>query len=151
MHLRFRFRKTVDLNDSLNMEITFFVVEDQPIEARTITKVIQDMLPHAEICTFHDGNSFLDFLWSNRGDVSGRTSIILLDLYMPKVNGLQVLERLNDDEDFNQIPTYILTDTSSDNDIFQIYAVGAASYVSKPLDKIRLESILMDSKVQVKL
>ncbi|HEX9826567.1 MAG TPA: response regulator, partial [Flavobacteriaceae bacterium] len=84
-----------------------------------------------------DGVEALDFLFA-RGNYSGRKvenipKVILLDLKMPKVNGLQVLQKLKSDERTKKIPVVILTSSNEDPDIQECYRLGVNSYVVKPV------------------
>ena len=85
-----------------------------------------------------DGAEALDFIYC-KGIYASRNirknpKIILLDLKMPKVSGIQVLEKVKADPDFNSIPVVILTSSREDPDINRCYALGANSYIVKPVD-----------------
>lgn len=85
-----------------------------------------------------DGAEALDFLYC-RGVYALRNSsefpkLILLDLKMPKVSGMQVLEKVKSDPDLKSIPVVILTSSKEDPDIKKCYALGANSYIVKPID-----------------
>lgn len=85
-----------------------------------------------------DGAEALDFMYC-RGIYSGRNSkahpkLLLLDLKMPKISGLQVLEKVKSDPDFKSIPIVILTSSQEDPDIADCYSLGANSYIVKPVD-----------------
>jgi CheY-like chemotaxis protein len=85
-----------------------------------------------------DGVEALDFLYC-RGIYAGRNplprpKLLLLDLKMPKVSGMQVLEKVKNDPDLKTIPAVILTSSNEDPDIAKCYALGANSYIVKPVD-----------------
>lgn len=85
-----------------------------------------------------DGAEAIDFLFGE-GSFSGRNveevpKVILLDLKMPKVNGIEVLTRLKSDERTKKIPVVILTSSKEDPDIQTCYGLGANSYVVKPVE-----------------
>jgi len=85
-----------------------------------------------------DGAEALDFLYC-RGIYSERNpksypKLLLLDLKMPKVSGMQVLEKVKTDPDFKSIPVVILTSSQEDPDIANCYKLGANSYIVKPVD-----------------
>ncbi len=85
-----------------------------------------------------DGAEVLDFLYC-RGPYSLRNpqelpKLMLLDLKMPKVTGIQVLEKVKSDPAFKSIPIVILTSSQEDPDISKCYAMGANSYIVKPVD-----------------
>jgi two-component system response regulator len=85
-----------------------------------------------------DGAEALDFMYC-RGMYAGRNpkcrpKLLLLDLKMPKVSGMQVLEKVKGDPDLRSIPAVILTSSQEDPDIAKCYALGANSYIVKPVD-----------------
>ncbi|MBW4891241.1 response regulator [Mucilaginibacter sp. HMF5004] len=85
-----------------------------------------------------DGAEALDFMYC-QGTYSKRNSqekpkLILLDLKMPKISGMEVLEKLKTDPNFQSIPIIILTSSKEDPDIQKCYALGANSYIAKPVE-----------------
>ena len=85
-----------------------------------------------------DGAEALDFIFC-KGSYSGRNikeipKLILLDLKMPKVSGIEVLEKIKSDEGLKLIPVVILTSSKEDPDIKRCYELGANSYIVKPVD-----------------
>ncbi len=85
-----------------------------------------------------DGAEALDFMYCKGFYASNKTPdhlrLILLDLKMPKVSGLEVLEKLKSDSIFKSIPVVILTSSKEDPDIKRCYALGANSYIAKPVE-----------------
>jgi CheY-like chemotaxis protein len=90
-----------------------------------------------EIVVVRDGADALDFLY-RRGEYSNRTSseplVVPLDVNMPKVNGLEVLEQMKSDPALRLIPVVILTSSRQGPDVERCYALGANAYVVKPVD-----------------
>lgn len=85
-----------------------------------------------------DGAEALDFMYC-RGiyesrDITQHPKLLLLDLKMPKVSGMQVLEKIKSDPQFKAIPVVILTSSQEDPDIANCYDLGANSYIVKPVD-----------------
>ncbi|UPT71017.1 MAG: response regulator [Flavobacterium sp. JAD_PAG50586_2] len=119
-----------------NIEILF--AEDSPDDAiltiRALTKSgFTNKLLHVK-----DGAEALDFMYC-RGIYSERNpkshpKLLLLDLKMPKVSGMQVLEKVKGDPDLKSIPVVILTSSQEDPDIAKCYDLGANSYIVKPVD-----------------
>ena len=122
--------------DYENIEILF--VEDSADDAiltiRALTKSgFTNKLLHAK-----DGAEALDFIYC-RGNYAGRNpeefpKLILLDLKMPKVSGLQVLEQVKSDPRIKSIPVVMLTSSNEGPDIEACFALGANSYIVKPVD-----------------
>lgn len=118
--------------------IEILLVEDNPRDAeliiRTLTKRnLANHLVHVE-----DGSEALDFLF-NRGKYEGQINhelpkIVLLDLKLPKVNGLEVLREIKNRESTRSIPVVIVTSSAEDPDIKLAYELGANSYVVKPVN-----------------
>jgi CheY-like chemotaxis protein len=95
-----------------------------------------------------DGAEVLDFLYC-RGIYSERNpkaypKLFLLDLKMPKVSGLQVLEKVKSDADLKSIPVVILTSSQEDPDIAKCYSLGANSYIVKPVDSTNFFQAIKD-------
>lgn len=84
-----------------------------------------------KVSVAHDGAEALEFLFTAGAD---RPSLILLDLNLPKINGLEVLRRLRADERTQLIPVVVLTSSKLDEDIIASYRNGANGYVRKPVE-----------------
>jgi two-component system response regulator len=91
-----------------------------------------------EIAVTRDGSEALDFLFCSgryeARDLSRQPAVVLLDIKLPKLNGLEVLRRIRTDARTRHIPVVMLTSSSEEEDIFQSYASGANSYVRKPIE-----------------
>lgn len=109
-------------------------IDDAMLTIRALTKSgFTNKLLHVK-----DGAEALDFIYC-RGIYSERNpkmhpKLFLLDLKMPKVSGIQVLEKVKADPDYMAIPIVILTSSQEDPDIAKCYALGANSYIVKPVD-----------------
>ncbi|MDR3628607.1 MAG: response regulator [Ignavibacteriaceae bacterium] len=90
-----------------------------------------------EIVITHDGQEVLDYLYY-RGEYEnrkrGNPAVILLDIKMPKINGLEVLKQIKSDEYLCRIPAVILTSSKEERDLIEGYNLGANAYVVKPMD-----------------
>jgi len=113
------------------------LVEDSTSDAEMILRVLRKNNLANRLVHLPDGAEALDFLFCE-GEYAGRESnlprVILLDLKMPRVNGIEVLTRLKLDERTKKIPVVILTSSNEDPDIQVCYKLGANSYVVKPLE-----------------
>ncbi len=114
------------------------LIEDNPDDVKLTLRALKKSNILNDVVVASDGVKALDYLFG-RGEYSGRdTSVLpqvaLLDLNMPKLNGLEVLERIRSDERTKLLPVVILTTSSEDKDRIESYNLGANSYVRKPVD-----------------
>lgn len=114
------------------------LVEDNPDDEALTLRALKKNNILNEVVVAHDGAEALDFLFAT-GPYTGRDirimpQIILLDLKLPKIDGLEVLRRLRADSRTKLLPTIILTSSSEETDIINGYHLGANSYVRKPVD-----------------
>ena len=118
-------------------EKMILLVEDNPDdEALTMRALKQSKLAN-EIVITRDGNEALEFLFATGRyegrDVSHTPAVVLLDLKLPKLSGLEVLQRLRADPRTKLTPVVVLTSSSEDEDMLRSYELGANSYVRKPV------------------
>ena len=123
--------------DKLN-EVEILLVEDNPYDAELTTRALKNKGLANKLLTFVDGVEALDFLFGT-GEYAGRDlavrpKVILLDLKLPRINGLEVLEKIRADERTKTIPVVILTSSQEESDIFRGYNLGVNSYMVKPVD-----------------
>jgi two-component system response regulator len=119
-------------------EKAILLVEDNPDDIALTIRAFRKSNIMNEIVQAHDGSEALDYLFGT-GQYAGRDlsimpTLILLDLKMPKVDGLEVLRQLRANELTKLLPVVILTTSKEDQDIIDGYALGANSYVRKPVD-----------------
>ena len=119
-----------------NVEILFVEdsMDDAALTVRALTKSgFTNKLLHVK-----DGAEALDFIYCKgvyaMRNIKEHPKLILLDLKMPKVSGMQVLEKIKSDVDLRSIPIVILTSSNEDPDVQNCYALGANSYIVKPVD-----------------
>jgi len=119
-----------------NIEILF--AEDSLDDAILTIRALEKSGFTNKLHHVKDGAQALDFLYCKglyaMRNFSEKPKLILVDLKMPKVSGIQVLERVKSDPDFKSIPVVILTSSQEDPDIARCYSLGANSYIVKPLD-----------------
>jgi two-component system response regulator len=87
-----------------------------------------------EVVVLRDGAEACDFLFGTGRGGRGLPQVILLDLKLPKISGLEVLEKIRADEHTHLIPTVILTSSKQEEDLLEGYRLGVNSYVRKPVD-----------------
>lgn len=117
--------------------VDILVVEDDPNDAEMMVRVFRKQNIANPISVAEDGAAALDFIFC-RGAYAGRDiaqppKVVLLDLKLPKVNGLEVLKAIKSDERTRSIPVVIVTSSREDPDVRIAYALGANSYVVKPV------------------
>jgi two-component system, response regulator len=121
-----------------NKEIEILLVEDNKNDAElTMRALIKNKIAN-NIIHLKDGASALDFLFGNgefkNRDIKNRPRLILLDLKMPKVDGLEVLEKIKANGFTKKIPVVMLTSSKEHPDVEKAYALGANSYIVKPVE-----------------
>jgi len=114
------------------------LVEDNPDDEVLTLRALEKNNILNEVVVAHDGVEALDYLFGS-GVYSGRDTsvmpqVILLDLRLPKVDGLEVLRRLRADERTKLLPVVVLTSSDEERDIVESYSLGANSYIRKPVD-----------------
>ncbi len=114
------------------------LVEDNPDDEALTLRALNKYNIANEIVVARDGQEALDYLlgsgqYQDR-DLSELPQVILLDLKLPKIDGLEVLERLRAEPHTKHIPVVILTSSNEDRDMIRSYDLGANSYVRKPVD-----------------
>lgn len=118
--------------------IEILLVEDSASDAEMTIKALKKNNLANKLLHLKDGAAALDFVFAE-GDYTGRNiedkpRIILLDLKMPKINGIEVLERIRSDARTKTIPVVMLTSSKEDPDIKKCYELGVNSYVIKPVE-----------------
>jgi two-component system, response regulator len=119
-------------------EKTILLVEDNPDDELLTLRALKKNNVLNQVVVAHDGVEALDYLFAS-GPYSERDSavmpqLVLLDLKLPRVNGLEVLKRLRADERTRLLPVVILTSSREQQDMLDGYGLGANSYVRKPVN-----------------
>jgi two-component system, response regulator len=117
---------------------TILLVEDNPDDELLTRRALKKSNVCNEVVVARDGAEALDYLFAT-GAYEGRNpaampQVILLDLGLPKVDGLEVLRRIRSDVRTKRLPTVILTSSEDQQDLVEGYGLGANGYVRKPLD-----------------
>ena len=118
--------------------VEILLVEDNPQDAEMAIRALKKNNLANNVLLVTDGEEALDFIFA-RGAYSGRNiesgpKVILLDLKLPKVDGLEVLKVVKSDERTKIIPIIALTSSSEEKDIIESYRLGVNSYIVKPVD-----------------
>ncbi|WP_159023714.1 response regulator [Formosa sp. L2A11] len=109
--------------------LKILLIEDDMIEVMKLNRAISSLKLHHKIIEANNGEDALSLL----GKKEDLPDIILLDLNMPKINGIEFLNILKQDDVLKYIPTIILTTSSNQKDLLECYKIGVAGYVLKPL------------------
>jgi len=122
-------------------ERIILLVEDDPDDETLAKRALKKNNIKNDVVVAHDGIEALDYLFG-RGAYAGRDlneipQVILLDLKLPKMNGLEVLREIRADERTKLLPVVILTTSKEEQDIINSYSLGANSYIRKPVDFIQ--------------
>ena len=112
---------------------TILLVEDNPDDEALTLRAFEKSNIRNEVVVLRDGAEALAYLFPGDGDGAPRPALILLDLNLPKVSGLEVLRRMRTDERTRLIPVVVLTSSKLDEDILDSYRSGANAYVRKPV------------------
>jgi len=119
-------------------ERTILLVEDNPDDVELTLRALKQYNIRNEIAVVRDGAEALDYLFATGAysdrDTTAMPAVVILDLKLPKVDGLEVLQRMRADERTKLVPVVILTSSKEERDMVNGYKLGANSYVRKPVD-----------------
>ena len=117
--------------------VEIVIVEDDPNDAELIMRVLRKHNLANRVVHLKDGAEALDFLLPQGGHARRLNNhalrVVLLDLKLPKVNGIEVLRRMKSDDRTRSIPVVVLTSSSEERDLKDAYELGVNSYVAKPV------------------
>jgi CheY-like chemotaxis protein len=121
----------------MNELARILIVEDDPKDVELTLTALEDYNLANEVVVTRDGEEALDYLYC-RGNFQMRSSenpaVLLLDLKLPKVDGLEVLQQIRSDEKLKLIPVVVLTSSREERDMVASYKLGVNAYVVKPVD-----------------
>jgi CheY-like chemotaxis protein len=124
-------------DDGMTQPVTIAMVEDDEGHARLIEKNLRRSGLHNEIVPLADGASAITFLFGSDGSGlvnRGRPLMVLLDLNLPDMSGIDVLKRIKENEHLRVIPVVVLTTTDDKSEIRRCYDLGCNVYITKPVD-----------------
>ncbi|PLX94014.1 MAG: hypothetical protein C0621_06145 [Desulfuromonas sp.] len=112
--------------------VTILIAEDDDGHAELIREHLQEAGLHNPMRRFHDGRDLLDFLLPRREELL--PYLLLLDIRMPRLDGIDVLKKLKSDKRLRTIPVMMLTTTDDPREIDQCYQLGCNCYITKPIE-----------------
>lgn len=127
---------------------TILLIEDNPDDIELVEIALSTKRIANEITVVTDGAEALDFLFCQGKYTTRNTqslpTLILLDLQLPKIDGLEVLKQIRKNEKTKLIPVIIFTSSNEERDIIESYQLGANSYVRKPVDADQFEKAVQE-------
>ncbi len=118
--------------------VDILLVEDNPNDLELALRALKKRHLANKVVVARDGAEALDFIFGTGAhadrEVTDRPKVVLLDLKLPKVDGLEVLRRIKSDERTKVIPVVVLTSSQEERDIVESYELGVNSYMVKPVD-----------------
>jgi CheY-like chemotaxis protein len=122
------------------------LVEDNPDDEALAIRALKRHHVGNEIVVAHDGVEALDYLFGRGAyegrDISNKPSVVLLDLKLPRVDGLEVLRQLREDPRTKFLPVVVLTTSTEEGDVINSYSLGCNSYIRKPVDFVHFSEAI---------
>jgi CheY-like chemotaxis protein len=120
----------------MNREVVILIADDDTGHARLIEKNLRRAGLTNEIRRFDDGQQILDFLFQRNGEARSADTpyMLLLDIRMPKIDGIEVLRQIKGDAELRKIPVSMLTTTDDPREVERCHALGCSNYLVKPVD-----------------
>lgn len=120
------------------MSKTILLVEDNPTDQKLTVRAFKECSALTHMAVVQDGAEALDFLFAT-GAHSHRSAeplpaLVLVDLKLPRIDGLELIQRLREDERTRLLPIVVLTASVEDRDVARSYELGANAYIRKPVD-----------------
>ena len=119
-------------------EVEILLVEDNPSDVELTLRALKARNLANQVFVARDGAEALDFFFGEQGhplrDIGVTPRVVLLDLKLPKVDGLEVLRRIKTDARTKRIPVVVMTSSREEHDVVESYELGVNSYIVKPVD-----------------
>jgi CheY-like chemotaxis protein len=123
----------------MRSENPILLVEDDHVDAMTVKRALKEIKVLNRLDIVCNGQEALDFLRDEKNETPG---IILLDLNMPKMNGIEFLKIIKHDNDLRKIPVIVLTTSKEEQDRIESFKLGVAGYMIKPIDYLQFVEVI---------
>lgn len=128
--------------------LTILLVEDNPSHAEIVKRCLENHRVANRVVHLSDGQEALDYLYQRGAysapDAYRKPHVILLDLRLPKVDGVEILRQIKMEESLKDIPVVVLSSSQAEEDITKSYDFRANSYLVKPVDFEKFEAMMKD-------
>ena len=125
---------------------TILLVEDNPDDEALAIRALKRHHISNQVIVAHDGVEALEYLFCTgmyaERDINFKPTVVLLDLKLPRVDGLEVLRRLREDDRTKLLPIVVLTTSSEEQDMLNSYSLGCNSYIRKPVDFVQFSEAI---------
>src|SRR5215467_3313666 len=119
-------------------DVEILLVEDNPNDVELTLRALRKQNLEGKVFVVRDGAEALDFIFASGAyafrKIDSKPKVVLLDLKLPKVDGIEVLRRIKADERTRGIPVVMLTSSQEERDVAETYRLGVNSYIVKPVD-----------------
>ncbi len=142
----FKNNKSYNFNNNFDV-VNVLIVDDSRADIRLIMEILKDSEANLMIDVVYDGKEALRFLKKeDKYKNQKKPDLILLDINIPKKNGIEVLQEIKENKDLRRIPVIVLTVSEAYQDIFKSYDLGANCYIIKPVDLEQFISVVKSIK-----
>ena len=121
----------------MKKEVTILLAEDNDGHATLIIKNLKRAGIENEMIKFKDGKEILDFLFQKNAESARKSDhsyLLLLDIRMPKIDGIEVLKQIKEDDELKKMPVIMITTTDDPKEIDRCHLLGCSNYITKPIN-----------------
>ncbi|HBG28140.1 MAG: two-component system response regulator [Planctomycetes bacterium GWF2_41_51] len=129
---------------NVNPELEIVIVEDNPNDAELLMRIFKKHNMVNNIVLLKDGEEAMDYFFGENGAVQVKPRVVILDLKLPKVNGIEILRKFKSDQRTKETPVVILTSSREEKDLKDAYSAGVNSYVIKPIKFADFAKVVSD-------
>ncbi len=127
------------------MPVEILLAEDNPADVKLTQIALKRANIGNRLHVVENGEQALEFIFGNQPEIANSPKLVLLDLKMPRMGGIEVLEKLKSDPRTKAIPVVMLTSSNHDKDLERCYQLGANSYIVKPVDFDQFQKVVQEA------